>query len=94
MSKQPNIGHVYTYSTPMGVYMPIYTPILDSSEKHTLLSETEPKPSKMLTQYEYDIYLDRIRLGGGKSLVNTCDKPINSLNQTRSDMMCYRICGL
>ncbi len=35
---------------------------------------TEPKPSKMLTQYGYDTYLDRIQLGRGKTLVNTCDK--------------------
>jgi hypothetical protein len=28
----------------------------------------------MFTQYEYDTYLDRIQLGGGKDLVNTCDK--------------------
>ena len=51
-----------------------YTPVLDSSEQCTLMSVAESKPSKMLTQYEYDTYLDRIQLGGGKDLVNTCDK--------------------
>ena len=51
-----------------------YTPMLDSSEQRTLLSETVPKPSKMLTQYEYDTYLDRIRLGGEQALVNTREK--------------------
>jgi len=47
---------------------------LDSSEQRTLLSEAEPKPSKLLTQFEYDTYLDRLRLGGGKALVNTRSK--------------------
>ena len=28
----------------------------------------------MLTQYEYDTYLDRIHLGEEKTLVNTCEK--------------------
>jgi hypothetical protein len=64
LSKRPNMG---------GVTME-YTPVLDSSEQRTLMAESEPKPSKMLTQYEYDTYLDRIQLGGGKALVNTCDK--------------------
>jgi hypothetical protein len=27
-----------------------YTPVLDSSEQRTLMTETEPKTSKMLTQ--------------------------------------------
>ena len=64
LAKQPNMG---------GVAME-YTPVLDSSEQRTLMTEAEPTPSKMLTQYEYDTYLDRIQLGGGKVLVNTCDK--------------------
>jgi hypothetical protein len=51
-----------------------YTPILDSSEQRTLLSEVEPKPTKMLSQYEYDTYLDRIRLGGEKALISTRTK--------------------
>jgi hypothetical protein len=51
-----------------------YTPVLDSSEQRTLMVEEEPKPSKKLTQSEYDTYLDRIQLGGGKALVNTRDK--------------------
>jgi hypothetical protein len=62
--KQPNMG---------GVAL-AYTPELDSSEQRTLLSEAEPKPSRLLTQFEYDTYLDRLRLGGGKALVNTRSK--------------------
>ena len=62
LAKQPNMG---------GVVME-YTPVLDSSEQRTLMSGTEPKSSKMLTQYEYDTYLDRIQLG--RALVNTRDK--------------------
>jgi hypothetical protein len=46
------------------------------------MTETEPKPSKILTQYEYDTYLDRIQLGGGKTFVSTCDK---SSKQAESD---------
>jgi hypothetical protein len=42
--KQPNMG---------GVALE-YTPELDSSEHRTLLSEAEPKPSKLLTRFEYD----------------------------------------
>jgi hypothetical protein len=61
LAKQPNKG---------GVTME-YTPVLDSSDQHTLMVEAEPTPSKMLTQYEYDTYLDWIQLGGGKALVNT-----------------------
>jgi hypothetical protein len=64
LAKRPNMG---------GVALE-YTPVLDSSEQRTLMAEAEPKPSKMLTQYEYDTYLDRIQLGGGKALVNTRDK--------------------
>ncbi len=64
LMKQPNMGGV-TLS---------YTPELDPSEQRTLLSEAEPKPSKLLTQFEYDTYLDRLRLGGGKALVNTRSK--------------------
>ncbi len=48
LMKQPNMG---------GVAL-AYTPELDSSEQHTLLSEAEPKPSKLLTQFEYDTYLE------------------------------------
>ena len=58
----------------MGGVALAYTPQLDSSEQRTLLSEAEPKPSKLMTQYEYDTYLDRLRLGGGKALVNTRGK--------------------
>ncbi len=83
LAKQPNMG---------GVSME-YTLVLDSSEQSTLMTETEPKPSKMLTQYEYDTYLDRIQLGGGKTLVNTCDKTVKRLNPTKLDMRCYRISG-
>ena len=64
LMKQPNMG---------GVAL-AYTPQLDSSEQRTLLSEAEPKPSKLMIQYEYDTYLDRLRLGGGKALVNTRGK--------------------
>ncbi len=53
----------------MGGVALAYTPELDSSEQRTLLSEAEPKPSKLLTQFEYCTYLDRLRLGGGKALV-------------------------
>jgi hypothetical protein len=58
----------------MGGVALAYTPELDSSEQRTLLSEAEPKPSKLLTQFEYDTYLDRLRLGGGKALVNIRSK--------------------
>jgi hypothetical protein len=61
LAKHPNMA---------GVDM-AYTPILDSSEQRTLLSEVEPKPTQMLSQYEYDTYLDRIRLGGEKALIST-----------------------
>jgi hypothetical protein len=71
-TKQPNMG---------GVVME-YTPVLDSSEQCTLMAEAETKPSNMLTRYEYDTYLDRIQLGGGKALVNTCAK---SSKQAESD---------
>ena len=49
----------------------------------TLLSETEPKPSKLLTQFEYDTYLDRLRLGGGKTLVNTRGKAIKQADSDK-----------
>ena len=67
------VKQLATHPNMAGVDM-AYTPILDSSEQRTLLSEVEPKPTKLLSQYEYDTYIDRIRLGGEKALVNTREK--------------------
>ena len=73
LGRRELVKQLATHPNMAGVDM-TYTPILDSSEQRTLLSEVEPKPTKLLSQYEYDTYIDRIRLGGEKALVNTREK--------------------